>query len=112
MTKLPRVVRLLTQRITVQTAKYIDASDVTGQHGSEAWGTYEGGEHLITIKSGQPHDRERQTFLHENLHAIFDFAEVDGLFHDEELFVGRVTPTFLSWMRENPNIMAYLQEKA
>jgi len=112
MTKLPRVVRILTQRITVQTAKSIDVSDVTGIHGSAAWGTYEGGKQLITICAGQPHDRERMTFLHENLHALFDYAEVDSMLHDDEEFITRLAPTLLSWMRENPTVMTYLQEKA
>lgn len=113
MKRLPSAVRLLTTRIRVEKVAHIDISDSHGA-GAEALGLYESDSNLIVMAQGQPADRERTTFLHENLHAMWDYAGLDRDqdFGVEEEFISRLSPVLLSWLRENRGVVAYLQERS
>ena len=112
MRHMPRVVRLLTQRIIVsKKAKLYLEED--GHH-SAAWGLFHTAGPSIEIAEGMGIDRQKVTFLHENLHLMLDVSQLDRLFEGgaEETLVGLLSPIMLSWMRENPAAMAYLMERA
>lgn len=82
-----------------------------------ALGKYESDQNAITIATQNP-EREKVTFLHENLHLIFDFAGIEDMLPDgkeeafEENFIHRVSPVLLSWLRENRGVVAFLQERS
>lgn len=104
---MPRFVTILTQRVGVRRAAEIDISDSHGK-GATAFGCYESHVPLITIAT-QGRERERHTFLHENIHAMIDMSKLHES-SDEEDFVSRFSPVLLAWLRENPTAVAYLQE--
>lgn len=107
---LPTVIRLMQQRIPVLRTKELFHDSGDGQR-SEAWGLWDSSAQTITMCKGQGPDRERTTFVHENLHAMITFggmAQVSG----EEDMVTRLAPILLSWLRENPRTVAYLMERA
>jgi len=57
--------------------------------------------------------QERDTVLHETLHAV---ADMTGVTHElgsdtEEKFVRRLTPAVLDLLRRNPALVAYLTGK-
>jgi hypothetical protein len=102
----PKDVRLLTQRVVVKMAKDLEWDDNGHRH--EAFGLFVPQERLIYLRKGMAPDYERQTFLHENLHLIIETANI--LTDDEEALVHRLSPILLSWLRENPDAVEYLQE--
>lgn len=108
----PRIIRLLSQRVTVRTVADIDISDRFGE-GAAAYGVFDadGPNILLTRKQGP--DRMRETFLHENLHLMFAHAKLcadEGGVSEEEA-VNRLAPVMLSWVRENPSAVEYLRRK-
>lgn len=116
--KLPRYVWLLSQRIKVATAPNLvmpvegDADD----HSHRLYGNYDEPTQTITLDSELSFERKRETFLHENLHAIFSIGQLDsilegGLGHGgEEHIVSTLAPIMLAWIRDNPYAIAFLQE--
>lgn len=58
----------------------------------------------------QPKDNERETLLHEALHAVLDSINVrDMLSHkQEEQLVSRLSPPLLDVLRRNPEFTGYL----
>jgi hypothetical protein len=111
---MPRVVRLMTQRVRIHRVGHIDIGDMDGHaQGDQAWGVYEGSGPFIVMASGQGGERERHTFLHENLHMMLDLGGLTKMFDDdatEEKFTGRLAPVMLAWLRENPSAVKYLLE--
>jgi Zn-dependent peptidase ImmA (M78 family) len=100
---------LLTQRVRVAKARTLTHTDENG-HANEAWGMFDSDQLCIHIRTGQAPDRERETFMHENLHLIVNACKMGDVDSEEEL-VSRLSPIVLSWMRENPRAVAYLLEK-
>jgi len=109
---MPRVLRLVGQRIKVTLHDEIDLSADLGP-GAQAYGVWKENDSEILLCKGQSHYRLRNTFVHENLHAINATAGLDNLLgHEaEEDLVNRMAPVLLSWLRENPRAVAWLQEK-
>ncbi len=107
---MPTVVRLLTQRVRVNKARTLEHIDEEG-HKNEAWGMFDSDQLAIHIRIGQAPDRERETFMHENLHLIVNACKMSEVNSEEEL-VSRLSPVVLSWLRENPRAVAYLMEKS
>jgi hypothetical protein len=105
--RLPRTIRLASQTVRVERASHIQLGE-EHEH-AQAWGLYDGAQPLILVASGQGHDRERNTFLHENLHLLWDIAGIGDEY--EEDIVNRLAPLLLCWLRENPRAVAYLTEK-
>lgn len=52
---------------------------------------------------------ERETVLHEVLHALFSLTRMSG--EDEEETISRLSPVLLDLLRRNPRLIAYLVEK-
>jgi hypothetical protein len=64
----------------------------------------------ILVDPAQAKSQERDTLLHELLHAIFDTS---GLAHswqnaDEEDAIRRISPLLLDVLRSNPKLVEYL----
>lgn len=68
----------------------------------------------ILLEKDQGHDRFRETFLHEHVHAMIGLT---GMRQDilagvlEEQVVKRLTPVLLQYIRENPGAIRFLQEE-
>jgi hypothetical protein len=85
------------------------------EHGHPAYGLYDERNQSITLDSHLPFERQRETYLHENLHAMFAMGQMDALLNAEadgldEHCVSVLAPIMLSWMRDNPRSVAYLCE--
>jgi hypothetical protein len=68
------------------------------------------------VVRGEPavsHDSERDTLLHEALHAVFALTNLDQEMsdHKQELMVSRLTPAILLLMKDNPEFISYLMEE-
>lgn len=122
---LPDVVRLMTQRIDVATAVNLHHGPTPGEwvheegaaepHGHRAYGVYDEAQQVITLDDSLGFERARETFLHENIHALFAISQLDGVIDGQseglsEHIVAAVAPVMLSWMRDNPEVMEYLTE--
>lgn len=111
MRRLPRSVRILTQKVDVERVAHIDLGDMDGhEEGDAAYGVYDADQPRIIISDGQGPDRQKHTFMHENLHLMFDIARLCG--PEEEEIVGKLAPIMLSWLRENRGTVAFLQERS
>lgn len=104
----PRFISILSQRVRVERPSHIQLGE-EHQH-AQAWGLYDGGQPVILIAQGQGHDRERNTFMHENLHLLWDMAGITASEDVEEDVVNRLSPLLLSWLRENKRAVEYLLE--
>lgn len=108
MTALPKTVRIAGQRVKVKQYNELRKDNPDGR--SEAlFGAFENGPMEISIVRGVAPERERLTFLHEAMHFLWSVGRFDDC-HDEEAFVSRSTPLLLSFIRENPHAITYLQE--
>jgi hypothetical protein len=77
---------------------------------SELLGHCHNDELVITVSPKMAEDAQRDTLLHEVLHAIFHST---GLAHDlgdekEESMIRRLTPALLDLIRRNPRLVADL----
>jgi hypothetical protein len=106
---MPRVVRILSQKVAVLRSNAITHDDYGNCHGIFYPATRN-----IEVVAGLSPDYEREVFLHENLHAIFSVSTLDRLMPrlDEEKLVNSLSPFLLTWLRENRGAVAYLQERA
>jgi len=93
----PDVINLLGYDINVRFKPMILVDNAT------ALGTYIQDKTEIQLKSNMSKSAERNTLLHELLHAILQEYELDS----EEL-VRIVTPALLNLLRSNPKLIAYL----
>jgi hypothetical protein len=87
----------------------------TDGHAHRAYGIYNEADQTMSIDDDLGFERERETFLHENIHALIAATQLDTMLADEmpgfdEHFVSALAPIMLSWIRENPATIAYLQE--
>lgn len=78
---------------------------------AEAWGMCDRASTVILLAETTSHQKQREVLLHEVLHAIYG---VTGLHHKdgapEELVVTDLSPTLLSVLRDNPDLVAYLTQ--
>ena len=107
-TTLPRSIRIAGQRVKVRQYNELRKDNLDGQSES-LFGAFEAGPMEVSIVKGISPERERLTFLHEAVHFLWSVGRFDDC-HDEEAFVSRVTPLFLSFLRENPTAVKSLQE--
>lgn len=80
-----------------------------------AYGTYDERDHTITLDGGLAHERARDTFMHECLHAMLSFANLDGLVVKggdglDEHLVKVLAPIMIDFLRSNPQAVGYLRE--
>lgn len=88
--------------------------DVTVDKGLDLLGETQNHDSTIVVRRpGQSPDCERDTMLHEVLHAtLFVSGLSHPLEHDkEEELVRTLTPWLLAVLRDNPALMAYLLDK-
>jgi len=113
---LPTHVRLLSQRIDVREEGELHMEaheDGAEPHQHRVYGVYDEEKQVITLDAAMGFERQRETFLHENLHAMCAVAQLDGLSAMEgfdEHWVSSLSPVMLSWMRDNPAVMKFLME--
>lgn len=113
---MPRSVRLLTQRIDVKVAPHLHHQTEPNEFGEtynhRAYGIYEEATQTITLDKGLAFERARETFLHENLHAILSISGLNEVIpmEAEEHVVGVLAPVMLAWMRDNPRVVNWLTE--
>lgn len=123
--KMPSTVTLLTQTILVATAPNLmhdphpdeAHEEDDDHHGHRAFGVYNAADQTITLDDGLGGERARETFIHENLHAIFNAAAVDSILDGESLglaehIVGNVSPVLFAWLRENPEAIAWITQRS
>lgn len=117
MSGLPRRVWLMSQRISVVEEENLHHKDDGDEHGHKAYGVYDEAHQTITLDTDMGHDRRRESFLHEQLHAMFSMAQLDSLLEGnaghgaDEHVVSALAPVILSWLRDNRDVVAYLQEE-
>ena len=97
---------LLTQTIEVRWPAEIEGAS----------GLYDGDKQTIDILSTCGYDQQRETLLHESLHAMLAYTHLDALLDEQnegasEHLVSALAPIMLSWIRENPRIMRYLEDR-
>lgn len=117
--RMPQFVTLLTQRIAVVRVEGLhhpsEPNEFGESHAHRAYGVYEEATQVISIDKGLKFERARETFLHENLHAMLAMNQVDSLLEGQsqglgEHVVSATAPVLLAWMRDNPAAVAWLQE--
>lgn len=98
-------VRLLTQRIPIRVVEKLHFEDVS------AYGAYSHDEPAIELDANLSFERERETLVHESLHAMLALTG-DAFLEpaDEENLVTFLSPVVLSWLRDNPSLIRYVQE--
>lgn len=122
---LPTAVRLLTQTIFVDTAPNLhtpasgwthgDPEEAVEPHAHRAYGVYSESEQRITLDESLHFERLRETFLHENLHAILSVSNLDAMIEGtgegfSEHVVSTLAPILLAWLRDNPYAVLWLQQ--
>ncbi len=100
--KRPERIKIVGKRFRVQ---YLP--EVTNDAGEPCYGTSDVTKQLILIEDGMPHERERDTLLHECIHAIDDQLNM-GLDEDQ---VARLATTILALLLDNPAFARYLLER-
>jgi hypothetical protein len=69
---------------------------------------------LIELHKGQAVTQQRDTLVHEALHAVFNQAALaqHGFWSDdvEETLASTLAPWLLGLIRDNPELIEYLQE--
>lgn len=116
---MPKHITLMTQRIRIEQRENLhhkaEGNDPE-DHGHRAYGIYEEAPQLITLDKGLRFERARETALHEQLHAVFAITQLDGLIEEGcghgagEHVVATLAPVILAWLRENPDMVSWLQE--
>lgn len=113
--RLPVSVRILASRFRVRTKPWdglfrfpLEGSDEYDLLGQTSYSPK-----LIQLREVSPEvvlDRQRETMLHEVLHATIHAAGMDFMFEgdQEEHVVTALAPHLLAVMKENHRLMAYL----
>jgi hypothetical protein len=110
----------MSQRIPVRTADALhfpctEPGPTEDVHTHPAFGIYDERAQVITLDSHLPFERQRETLVHETLHAIFSAAQLDSLLSAEsdgldEHVVSVLSGHMLAFLRENPAVLRYLTE--
>jgi hypothetical protein len=114
---MPGLVRIMSHSFETEFVPKLRLDDNNEQAGNgvAAYGMYDGLALKFTFEANMAADRERQTFVHENLHAMLDLAGLDDTLGAQapgldEHVVTTLAPLILTWLRENPGMHAYLTE--
>ncbi len=105
----PRFFRVLGQKFTVTMRP-----NLTNEEQDTLLG-YCNSDHLtVELHDGMAPAKEREVYLHEMTHAIFNLIDLHGRFPNgitDERLIERFVPVFLHTLRENPRVVAYLMER-
>lgn len=74
----------------------------------ELYGRTEEQRLLITIAPGRAPSQERDTLLHELLHALWSHCALDQDDDEQERIVRSLAPWLLAALRDNPQLVAFL----
>lgn len=74
--------------------------------GNDAYGLFDSSQKIISIAAGQTHDDERETVLHEILHAL----EVQMDAKIPERCVTQLAVGLYAALKDNPKLVTYLLE--
>lgn len=110
MTMLPRRVTLMTQRVPVERSDKIVWEPDDGGKAEVYYGLFKPDGPTIHIANDMGPEKERQTFVHENLHLMLEVAGLADSYDSDEKLATRLAPVLLAWLRENPGAIEYLQE--
>lgn len=106
----PRTVRVGAVRLSVEQVKALHA-EATGDGLDGATLTRQG---VILLAENLGFDQERETFLHEALHAAIDQTNLRSAASadrdEEERLVSALSPVLFGFIRDNPRVIAWLQE--
>jgi hypothetical protein len=109
--KRPKFVTLLSQKVPIYKTERIEWKPDDGSKTEVYYGLFQPDGPSIHIAIGMGPEKQRQTFVHENLHLMLEVAGLADAYDSDEKLVTRLAPVLLSWIRENPAAMAYLQEQ-
>jgi len=113
----PASVTLLSQHIGVEFAENLhcecpghDGAETEEKHAVPCYGYYNKHDQTITLDADLKFERLRETFLHENLHAMLAIAQLDSIMPEgmDEHVVTVLAPILLSWMRDNPAALTFV----
>lgn len=97
----PTSILVVGQRLSIQ---YVDGLD-------SAYGRCDLKAQRIAISEGQASDQERDTVLHEALHACFQIAAIQvGSSEEEEAICSALSPVLLDMLRRSPALASWLLE--
>lgn len=68
------------------------------------------GTQRVIMRTDMGHDVERETVLHEFLHQALGVVRLDLKENLEERVVGALAPQLLNFLRQNPELVEYVQE--
>jgi hypothetical protein len=104
--KPPKIIRVGSVRYEV-IARELEDNSITGRLLTRS--------QLMLLEPGMKLDCERDTVLHETLHAIFFHSGTQaGMSWDlnqEEAVVAATSPLLLDTLQRNPRLVSYLTEK-
>lgn len=117
----PEFIYLLSQRIAIEYVENLHVPAAPGEdhvpgHSHRAYGSYDEVTQTIALDTDVGFERARETFVHENLHAMFAVSQLDSLLGQwvpdsvVEHIVGSLAPVLLAWVRDNPQAVAYVGE--
>lgn len=106
--KLPKWIKLGPIDLRVRRSKDTELYALRG-----LMGQYDGKRGVLRLSLDLPPDVERETFMHELLHAVFD---QNGLAHEwgeevTESATRRTSPVLLALLRDNPKLIAFLMKR-
>jgi hypothetical protein len=98
-----KTLRLIGKRHRIQW----DCPDLVADDGDKVDGQFDATQKLIQIAAGQTHDDERETLLHEVLHAL----EVQMHAHIPEDKLRQLAVGLYAAVKDNPRLVQYLLEE-
>lgn len=109
MRALPRFLRIASQRVQVRRYAHLYRELEEGHH-EPLFGSFDTGAMEICLVRDMSPERQRLTLLHEVMHFAWSIARLPDDEEVEEAAVARLTPLLLSFLRDNPKAVEYLQE--
>lgn len=103
MTKRPERIKIISKRFTIE-YQATGSADLDPEHSGECRTL----EQRILIEDGQQPDTQKDTILHEVIHAIADEMDLD--LSEEQ--VGGAAKGILAVLMDNPTFARYLLRKA
>lgn len=77
---------------------------------SAAYGIYDPSEMAVYLTREMSVERQKNTLVHEALHAMLDIPHTNDNIETEEELVGKLATTLLDFIRQNKALVSYLQE--
>lgn len=109
---------LMSQVIAIRDAENLQHTGVDDEghsHAHKALGVYDELEQVIYLDRDLHHERAREVMVHEALHAMLAVTSLARIINAEapemdEHLVTVLAPAVLSWLRDNPGLIDWLEE--